>query len=362
MKNIFDNIKLKNLQMKNRTIRSATNERNFCSETGEITEELLEIYKNLILGGVGTIITSFANIMKSDQPAQYMIGIYEDRFIDGFIPITELADENNCKMILQIVYGGNQTLYNIENRVILSSSSIENIYSKVTPKEASREEIKEIVTSFGEAALRAKKANFHGVQIHGAHGYFLSQFLNPYYNKRDDEYGGNIENRSRIIFEVYEEIRKKVGENYFVSIKINCEDFMIGGSSLEDTLYVCKKLSEMGIDLIEISGGSASSEAGKGAIRMIKDENEESYFFDQCKKIADFISVPIALVGGNKDIKKLDKILNSSNIEFISFSRPLVSEPDLISRWETDKKKSRCISCNKCFQNEKRCVLVKSGN
>lgn len=358
MKTIFDEISIKNLRVKNRAVRSATNERNFCSETGEMTEKLLEVYKDLIFDGVGTIITSFANVMKNDQPAQYMMGIYDDKFIEGYLPLTKLAEANDCKIILQIVYGGSQTMYNLENRTILGASSVENIYSKVNPKAASKKELEEIVVAFGDAAVRAKKAGFHGVQIHGAHGYFLSQFLNPYYNRREDEYGGNIENRSRLIFEVYEEIRKRVGDDYFISIKINCEDFMDTGSTLEDNLYVCKKLSDMGIDLIEISGGSASSNPGKGVIRMMKNESEQSYFYQQGKKIADVVSAPIALVGGHKNIEKIEEILNNSKIEFISLSRPLVSEPNLLNRWKKDRSPARCISCNRCFQNNKRCVLL----
>ncbi|MGL4732380.1 MAG: NADH:flavin oxidoreductase [Fusobacteriaceae bacterium] len=358
MKTIFDKTDIKNLTAKNRAVRSATNERNFCSENGEMTKELLEVYSDLILGGTGTIITSFANVMKNDQPAPYMLGIYDDKFIPGYKPIIELAQANNCKIILQIVYGGSQTLYNLENRTILGPSSVENLYSKVTPKMATEEELSEIVTAFGDAALRAKKAGFHGVQIHGAHGYFLSQFLNPYYNRRDDKYGGTIENRGRLIFEVYEEIRNRVGKDYFVSIKINCEDFMEKGATLEDNLYLCKKLSEMGIDLIEVSGGSASSEPGKGVIRMMKSSDEESYFYNQGKKIAETVSAPVALVGGHKNIERIEDILNSSKIEFISLSRPLVSEPDLINRWIKDRSRAKCISCNRCFLNGKRCVLI----
>ncbi|MGL5965453.1 MAG: NADH:flavin oxidoreductase, partial [Fusobacteriaceae bacterium] len=315
-------------------------------------------YNDLILGGAGAIITSFANIMKDDQPTQYMLGIYDDSFIEDYKKITDFAKFNNCKMILQIVYGGNQTMYNLANRTILAPSSVENIYSKFTPKSASKEELKNIINSFAHSALRAKKSGFDGIQIHGAHGYFLSQFLNPYYNRRDDEYGGNLENRARIIFEVYDEIRKKVGDEYFISIKINCEDFMVGGATLEDNIYVCQKLSQMGIDLIEISGGSASSEIGKGAIRMIKNENDESYFYEQAKQIAKSLSAPIVLVGGHKNIEKMESIINNSKIEFLSLSRPLVSEPDLPNRWKIDKTSARCISCNRCFLNKKRCVLL----
>ena len=358
MKTLFESVELKNLKAKNRTIRSATNERSFCSETGEFTPELFDIYKELIDGGVGTIITSFANVMENDQPAQYMLGIYDDKFINQYKHLIELSNSNDTKMILQLVYGGSQTAYNVDKRVILGPSAVENIYSKVVPKEATKQELKEIVKAFGQGALRAKKAGFHGVQIHGAHGYYLSQFMNPYYNRREDEYGGTLENRARLILEVYREIRTLVGEDYFVSIKLNCEDFMENGSILEDNIYLAKELSKEGIDLIEVSGGSASSIKDKGVIRVVKNKEEESYFYVQGKKIAEEISTPVSLVGGHKNYDKVNEILNSSEIKFLSFSRSLVAEPDLINRWKMDTSDSKCISCNKCFFRGKRCTLL----
>ncbi len=358
MKNLFDSMEIKNLKLKNRAIRSATNERAFCSEKGELTPQLIELYKELIEGDVGTLITSFANVLESDQPAQYMLGIYNEQLIESYKPIIDIANDNNCKMILQIVYGGSQTSYNVNNRIILGPSSVENLSSKVIPKEATIEELNEIKNAFVQGALRAKKAGFHGVQIHGAHGYFLSQFMNPYYNRREDNYGGSLENRARIILEIYQDIRKAVGEEYFVSIKLNCEDFMENGSTFSDNLYLAKELSNVGIDLIEISGGSGSSYKDQGVIRAIKSIEEESYFYEQGKLIAKEIKAPVSLVGGHKRYEKIDNILNDSKIEFISISRALVSEPDLINRWKIDKTPSRCISCNKCFFRGKRCTLL----
>lgn len=358
MKNLFDSIEIKNLKSKNRVMRSATNERAFCSETGEMTPQLTELYRDLIEGEVGALITSFANVVESDQPAQYMLGIYNDKLAESYKSIIDLANENNCKIILQMVYGGSQTSYNVNNRIILGPSSVENISSKVMPKEATIEELNEIKDAFVQGALRAKKVGFHGIQIHGAHGYFLSQFMNPYYNRREDNYGGSLENRARLILEVYNDIREAVGEDYFVSIKLNCEDFMENGSTFSDNLYLAKELSVAGIDLIEISGGSGSSYKDQGVIRVVKSIEEESYFYEQGKLIAQEIKTPISLVGGHKRYEKIDNILNDSKIEFISLSRSLVSEPDLIKRWKTDKAPSRCISCNKCFFRGRRCTLL----
>ena len=174
--------------------------------------------------------------------------------------------------------------------------------------------------------------------------------MNPFYNKREDEYGGSIENRSRFLFEVYNSLRKELGD-FPIFIKINCEDFMDDGATNEDMMWVCKKLSNEGIDLIEISGGNATSRRNEGVIRGGIDSIEkEGYFKDFAIKLAEEVSTPISLIGGHRTFKSVDALLKESKISYISLARPLLREPDLIEQWKIDsEKKSKCISCNKCL-------------
>lgn len=348
MKSIFDKTEIKNMKFKNRTIRSAIWE-GFSDEKGYVTDELIEFYRKLATGGVGTIITGFSSVIEYDRPAGNMISVYDDSFIPGLTKLTKMAHENETNIVLQIVVGGSQGRPGISKKVV-GPSAHTNPMTKQIAEELSKEEIKVLVEAFSEAGRRAKEANFDAVQLHGAHGYLISQFMNPFYNKRTDEYGGNIENRSRFLFEIYRALRAKVGE-FPIFIKINCEDFMDMGATQEEMFWVCKKLSEEGIDLIEISGGNATSRINEGVIRTkINTVEKEAYFKEFGMKIAKEISTPISLVGGHRSLKNIEDILNISDISYISLARPLLREADLVKQWEVNSEKvSKCISCNKCL-------------
>lgn len=347
MKDLFDKTQIKNMNLKNRFIRSATWE-GLANDDGHINENILNVYSNLAKGDVGLIITSYAYITKEEKPNRGMLGIYDDSFIDDYKKLVNTIHTHDSKVMMQIVYGGSQTSYNTDERIILGPSAIPNLSTNVIPKEMTIEDIQYIVEAFANAAYRCKLAGFDGVQIHGAHGYLLSKFLDPYHNRRTDEYGGSIENRSRIIFEVYNAIRKKVGEDYHIGIKINSSDFRDSGATFEDCKYVVTKLDEIGIDSVEISGGDFRSFKG------------ESYFKDYAAELASIVKCPIMLVGGNRTIASMNDILNSTNIEYFSICRPLICEPDLVSKFKADKDYiHKCVCCNQCMKKDKLCVLHK---
>ncbi|MGL5754023.1 MAG: NADH:flavin oxidoreductase [Paraclostridium sp.] len=345
IKTLFDKTKIKNLQLKNRFVRSATWE-GLANENSHMNDEIFKVYTDLAKGGVGLIITSYAHICADEQPTRNMLGIYDDSFIGNYKNLTETIHSYNSKIIMQIVYGGSQTSYNTENRLILGPSSIANIKTGVTPKSMDKNDIDSIVNSFAEAAYRCKLSGFDGVQIHGAHGYLLSQFLDPYHNRRTDEYGGCIENRARIIFEVYNAIRKKVGDTYHISIKINSSDFREDGATFSDCMYVVKKLDMLGVDSVEVSGGNFRNFKG------------ESYFKDYASKISSSVNCPIMLVGGNRTVDSMSCILNSTNIEYFSICRPLICEPNLINEFKSNSNyKHKCVNCNQCMKKDKLCIL-----
>lgn len=336
MKSLFETTKVSGMELKNRFICSAIWE-GLADDEGHVTPELVEHYHKLAEGGVGTIITGFSNIMDFDKPTHNMNGIYGDVFIKEYRELIEKVHEHRVNIIMQIVHGGTKW----------GPSSVKHKSTGTIPKEMTREDIKSVIKAFGDAALRVKKAGFDGVQIHAAHGFLLSMFLNPYYNVRTDEYGGSIENRARIIFETYDAVRESVGPDFPVLIKVNCMDFMDRGLTFEDSLYVSRALSDMGIDMIEVSGGSYSSREGEGPMRNT--ENNESYFKDYASKIASEVDVPVALVGGNRRIEKMTEILNTTKINYFSMARPFIHEPGLINRWMAhDLDSTECVSCHAC--------------
>lgn len=350
MKSLFDKTELAGMKLKNRFIRSATYD-GFADKNGHMTKKLYQIYEDLAKGGVGTIITglTFVSDLENSYPGQ--TGIYDNTFINDYQNLTEMVHRYNANIIMQLVWNSSQTLVDKNSiKAPWGPSAVEDLGYKNMPHEMTKKEIIFVQKAFADAADRAKKAGFDGVQMHVAHGYLLSKFLTPYYNRRTDQYGGNCENRSRMVLETFKAIRDRVGPNYPVFIKINSEDFMEQGMTFSDCKHVCRKLADLGIGAIEISGGSGSSRPNEGFARNIPPE-QESYYKKYAAEIAQEIKIPVILVGGNRDVKGLTEILNNTAIEYISLCRPLISESDLINRWEKgNTAPSRCVSCNKCLK------------
>jgi 2,4-dienoyl-CoA reductase-like NADH-dependent reductase (Old Yellow Enzyme family) len=213
-----------------------------------------------------------------------------------------------------------------------------------------QEEIKYLVDCFVNAARRAKESGFDAIEIHSAHGYLLSQFLSPFYNKRIDEYGGGIDNRSRIHLEILKAIRAEVGANYPVLIKLNCQDFDENGLNLEDAIRVGKLLAQSGLDAIELSGGLLSGRRLSPSRSRINTADDEAYFREQAKAFKKEIGIPLILVGGIRSLEVANDLVTNGTADYLAMSRPLIREPDLINRWKSGQvAKAACKSDNLCF-------------
>lgn len=349
MSSVFDNINIGNINCKNRILRSATWEA-LADEKGFMSDKQYEIYEELAKNDVGLISTGYARIMESDCPNAGMMGIYDDCFIPSYKKLTDIVHKHNGKIMMQIAYGGTKTTYKVNERTIFCPSGVPEITTGTKGKEMTIDDIKLVAKAHGEAARRVKESGFDAVQIHAGHNYLLNQFLSPYYNRRADEYGGSIENRARAVIECYDEVRKAVGKDYTVMIKITCTDFTEGGFSFDDCLTFCKMLEKKGIDCIEISGnihGKAEKMAGYefDCHSILKD----GYFVEYGKIIADKVNVPIYVTGGFRSPEYMNKILSKTNISGFGISRPFLTEPDLVKRWILgDTKKAKCVHCSKC--------------
>ena len=360
MKTLFDEISLAGIPLKNRLICSAT-WKNMTDEEGNLTDRLLAVYEKVAEGGVGAIVSGYAKILKEEQPNPKMLAIHDDSFIPGLKKLAGRMHELDTPIILQACYGGSQTNYNVEERIIWGPSAVKNPVFEVTPTPMTKENIQTVITAFANAARRAKESGFDGFQLHAAHGYLLSQFLTPFFNRRTDEYGGSIENRARIILESLDAVRKEVGDTYPVFIKMHCSDFMEeAGLTLEESLQVAKLLEQHGISGIEISGGHLSDDWKTSAMhKSILKEDHQSYFRNEAAQIAEAVSVPVIVTGGNRSPKLLDTVLNETQLTGFGLSRTLHSEPDMPARWrDGNLKRPRCISCNQCWHEDGNiCVL-----
>lgn len=349
MSKLFDKTSINGMNLSNRFVRSATHEA-LANTDGTCTDALIKMMENLAEGNVGLIISGHTFVSPEGRAGALQAGIHSDEMIPGLKKMADAVHAKNGKIICQIAHAGAHADFKSSGLDVFGPSEIKK-NEKTICREITGDDIKRLVSAFGDAALRAKKAGFDGVQIHSAHGYMLSQFLSPRSNKRTDSYGGCIENRARFLVEVLENIRSKTGRDFPVIAKINSEDFTENGLNLDDMLAVSGMLEAGGADAIEMSGGILGSEE-KSPVRkgLLKTEEDEVYYRDSAVKFKKQLGIPLMLVGGIRSFSVAEKILDSGIADYIALSRPLIREPNLVSRWQAgNTEKATCLSCNKCF-------------
>jgi 2,4-dienoyl-CoA reductase-like NADH-dependent reductase (Old Yellow Enzyme family) len=351
MSRLFETTNIKGMTLANRFVRSATWE-GMAAEDGSSTPRLTELMVKLARGGVGLIITGHTYVSPEGQADPWQLGIHRDDLVPDLTEMGEAVHQAGGKIVLQLAHAGDCHLaVKLAAAKAKRSSTLEG---KKVPSctEISRQEIQRIVGAFAQGARRSQRAGLDGVQVHAAHGYLLSQFLSPFYNKRKDEYGGSVEDRARFVLEVVGSVKTAVGEDYPVLIKMNSEDFLAGGLSLEDMLKVAAMLERAGIDVIELSGGTIDS-GRYFAVREGKLESEEKevYYREAARRYKEEIGVPLMLVGGIRSYAVAEDLVDQGLTDYISMCRPLIREPHLINRWMGgDTRRATCLSDNLCFQ------------
>jgi len=351
MPSLFDRSEINGLILENRVFRSATWE-GLATPQGECTDQLVAFVSRLAEGGVGLIISSFTYVLEGGRGLPKMAGLDRDDYVPGYQKLTSAVHERGGKIALQLVHAGAQTRAKwIEGHTAIAPSAIEDRTYRTLPREMTKADIEEIVEAFGQAARRGVEAGFDAIELHGAHGYLLNQFVSPLCNHRTDRYGGSVENRARFACEVYQRVRDEVGSHFPVLIKMNCDDFIPGGATPDDWLYLARQLSALGIDAIEVSGGTPASGKLTPNRTGIGKVNKEAYFLSHARRIREAVEVPLILVGGLRSPSLLEHILSELTVDYFSLSRPFIREPHLVQRWQAgDLSKARCISCNLCFR------------
>ena len=348
MSKLFESTTINGMKLKNRFVRSATYEA-MAGLDGSVTEKLLNCMAELARGEVGLIITGHTHVTKEGQAGPRQMGIYSDEMIEGLKQLTSTVHENGGLVAAQLAHAGMRGIGKGDAAPLGPSDVVQDGDKKASAM--TENDIQRTVKAFGDAAKRAVQADFDAIEIHAAHGYLLSQFLSPYYNRRRDNYGGSLENRAKLLIKVYEEIRQQVGNSFPVLIKINSEDFLDGGMTLAETIKVCHMLEDRGMNAIEMSGGTF--ESGKlipSRIGTSKSEDREVYYRKAAEIFKKEIGTPLILVGGFLSFNIAEEVITSGLADYVALARPLIREPDLIKRWSKgDLKKASCISCNKCF-------------
>jgi 2,4-dienoyl-CoA reductase-like NADH-dependent reductase (Old Yellow Enzyme family) len=344
MTSVFDTITISGIRIRNRFMRSATWDRT-ADDEGEVTDVSVTMIGNLARGGVGLIVPGYAYVSEHGKAAMRQYGISSDRHVVGLRRLVAAAHDHGAKIAAQIAHAGiNLRLLGPAGRIALAPSKMEPYPSP--HREMTPAEIEEVVRDFGTAAARAKEAGFDAVQLHGAHGYLMSQFLSPQTNRRTDEWGGSPEARRRFHLEVIRSVRRAVGERYPIWMKLGLQDYVDGGLPLTEGLQALTALAAEGLSAVEISSG-----LGTRAVQVDgPGDKERAYFRGESAEAKRAVDIPVMLVGGIRSLSLAGNILESGDADMISMARPLIREPDLIARWQRgDTAPAKCISCAKCL-------------
>ena len=351
---LFESGNIKDIQIKNRFVRSATME-GMATADGQPMGALEDLYRDLADGEVGLIITSGAMIESyKNYPGNLSqpLSIAEDTKMEGWPDIIEAVHERGTRIAMQIGYLGRQDIAEWRGSTPLAPSAVPIPGTGVTPREMTALDIKAVIEMFAQACRRVREAGFDAVQFHGAHGNLINNFMSPFTNIRTDDYGGSIENRARFVTELAARSRELVGPDFPLMLKMNFNDFLEGGLNKDDAVKIAEIIARAEIDCIEVSGGTLSESKEQVAVKGIHREEQESYFQAYGKALKERVSIPVILVGGHRTPGVMERILENGAADFISMSRPLIREPGLIKRWKNgDREKAKCISCNQCFEN-----------
>ncbi|WP_293986472.1 NADH:flavin oxidoreductase [uncultured Megasphaera sp.] len=357
---LFDKSHIGGIDVKCRLVRSATFEG--MGDHGLPTENLASMYETLADGGVGLIITGMMATNKMEPYQHCQIRIDDDGCIAPLAKVVDRVHQHGGKIVAQLVVMGSALLLpeipEGEQRFIFSPSGVTEKVGKWTQESQAltQDQIHELTAAVARAAARAKAAGFDGVQFHGAHGYLASKFLSPHFNTRTDEYGGSLENRARFLLECIAAMRQAVGADYPIWVKLNCADFMKDGSlTFDESKQVMAWLADAGVQAIEVSGGNTSSLPRKGPIRAIRRTKEPMYFKAYAAEAAALLKgkVDIGVVGGFRSAGDIEDTLQTTDIAFVSMSRPYLRQPDLPNLWKNGSTEpALCISCSRCFGAE----------
>lgn len=351
---LFGPTQIKTMTLRNRFVRSATVDNG--AESGYVSEKQMRSFTELSDGGVGLIVTGMTSVHPSDyiRPSQNRIS--GNDCIPAYKRLTNAVHEGGAKIAIQLAHMGRERgkfLKDAADEAIAPSFIENDPYCEAKKYRAmTTDEIREIIEAFGNAAKRAREAGFDAVQIHGAHAFLLAQFLSPYTNRRDDEWGGSLENRLRFHTEIYRAIRQNVGEDYPVLIKLGVEDGFSGGLDFSEGKRAAQMLAHIGFDALEISQGLRGEPFEGTEFRTRIDGPErEAYFRAWGKEVKQNVNVPVMMVGGFRTPALMMEIIEKDEADFISLCRPFIREPGIVNEWQKgDLHRSRCISCNKCIE------------
>jgi 2,4-dienoyl-CoA reductase-like NADH-dependent reductase (Old Yellow Enzyme family)/thioredoxin reductase len=316
---------------------------------GTITEKTIEHYRNRAAGGPAMVIMEACAVSPEGIVSPHQARIYDDRFIDGLSRIAEVMRSEGTVPAVQLHHGGRQTSAKVIKRKPLAPSNLPcpTISGDVEP--LSKEGIQEIVHKFGEAAQRAVKAGFQLIEIHGAHGYLVNQFLSRFSNIREDEYGGNLAGRSRFALEIIKEIRKRIGKEFPLSFKISAQEFVSGGLTTQESIEILKILTPAGLDIVQVSAGNDATPEWICQPMFM----EKACLSDSAAEIKRALNIPVMAVGRINDPVVAESIIRNRKADLVCMGRGLLADPEMPKKARQGKLDDIriCIACNTCMES-----------
>ncbi|HMK64809.1 MAG TPA: FAD-dependent oxidoreductase [Thermodesulfobacteriota bacterium] len=352
LSHILSPMTIKSLQLANRVVMPPMGT-NLGNNDGTVSPENLAYLKRRAQGQPGLIITEITGVHPSGLVSEGQLGVYDDRFIPGLKKFAAVAHEAGCKIAMQIHHAGRESFFLGSQGKAIGPSAIPSIVFRTTPREMTLEEIQEIKTAFGSAAVRCQEAGFDAVELHCAHGYLLMQFLSALSNRRGDEYGGStLKERSRFVVEVIEEVRRRVGSNFPISLRVSAEESIRGGYTVADMQTILPDLVGAGVDLIHASFGTHGSPAG---ITQAPAEYAPGFNAWLAGKIKEVVKVPVIAVGRFSDPALADEVIGRGEADLVAFGRQFLADPDFLIKAKEGRTGDirKCIACNQgCIERE----------
>jgi len=351
---MFSSVQVGALELKNRFVRSATYD-GMADRRGRVSEGQLALYEALATGGAGLIVTGLFSVHPSGRISGYQNIVSDDSTAEGLRELAATVHRHGAKILMQVAHCGREAhLYQTYKgqTAVAPSLLTADPYFQHPHRALSEEEIVEIVNAFGAAAGRAQRAGFDGVQLHGAHAYLVSQFLSPHTNRRSDGWGGSAEARFRLVEKIYTAMRRRVGPDYPIHIKLGVADGFEGGLAFEEGKAAAQRCVDLGFASVEVSQGLRGKYYRQTEFRTgVPARTPEAYFRRWARSIRELTGAAVVMVGGLRSIEVVREVLEGGETDLVALCRPLIREPDLIARWRSgDRRPSRCVSCNRCFE------------
>ena len=344
LEHLLSPIKIRNLELANRVVMPPMGT-SLGNDDATVGDALLAYISRQAKSGAGLIISEITAVHPSGSVGPSHIGAYEDKFIPSLKKYADAVHNVGGKTAMQLHHAGRESMFMLMQGEAIGPSAVPSKVYRQPPKEMTLDDIHEIVQAFGQAARRAREAGFDAVEVHGAHGYLLTQFLSALSNQREDEYGGSFANRAKFVIEVLQAVRENVGDDFPISIRLSAEECIKGGYLVEDIQAILPDLVDAGADIIHASLGTHGT---PGGITSAPPEYEAGFNIWRAKKIKEVVDVPVIGVGRFTDPAPADEAIACGDADMIAFGRQQLADPDyLIKAKEGRTKDIRvCIGCN----------------